>query len=556
MNRIMNELCLNREVMTNKRKPDESVDREEQSFEKKPRSWFNQRVDEGSVWSWLGYSQEKPAEEESMDHAMDLYNPTGQEPTENNEREIASEEKSIEPKQEPGKGKAASSWLSYAFGSTQASTVEETGQELSRAKNRVIPSFESQFTLIKTGNVFAKALNAIKSLFSGTPVDIVKHDMKGKKIVIIGVHGWFPVKWVRSLMGEPTGTSYKFCDQMKKATQSYFLTKHGVAIPDDAITTIPLLWEGKIQERVDRLIEQIKEKWIEQLQQADVILWATHSQGTPVSVILLRHLVDLGLIRPYEQPVCMLAMAGISHGPFPVFKGNPLVKYFEADAARELFDFMDSESEISKVYRDSMACILDHPIKMVLVGSMQDQMVPLYSAIMSGLSHPNLLRAVYIDGHAYSPNDFLIRLIGFCLQLLNLGLSDHGFLIYISEALAGNMYAIEGGHSTIYEELDVFTLSLQYLFEAYPLGLFYRPRSNPKAAIEKARIDRFQAKVKLNPFHLPWAMRGIWDDPKILRNIELRHELEQLQSLFDRWHPTSTKLKEIKFRLEPLKARL
>jgi hypothetical protein len=207
-----------------------------------------------------------------------------------------------------------------------------------------------------------------------------------------------------------------------------------------------------------------------------------------------------------------------------------------------------------------MAFNLQQQVKTVLIGSMQDQVVPLYSAIMSGLSHPNILRAIYIDGHMYSKNDFLIRLITFAIRLLNFGLSDHGFLIHISAVLAGNMYTLEGGHSTVYEELDVFMLPLQYLFETPPLGT-HHPIVVTKTADKvlhqvKARLDPFQAKLRLNPFHLPWAMRGIWDDHRILENETLRGELDILQELFDNWHPTSGKLKEIKFRLEPLKARL
>lgn len=233
---------------------------------------------------------------------------------------------------------------------------------------------------------------------------------------------------------------------------------------------------------------------------------------------------------------------------------------------------MDSNSEISIQYREAMAYILQNKVKTVLVGSMQDQVVPLYSAIMSGISHPNILRAVYIDGHIYTEDDFLIRLITFALRLLNVGLSDHGFLIHISEVLAGNIYAWEGGHSTVYEELDVFMLSLQYLFETRPIGQLemLKPASLISQKISdssdkakqkvldkvKARLDPFQAKLRLNPFHLPWAMRGIWDDPRILDDDILSSELDRLQDLFDKWNPTSARLKEIKFRLEPLKARL
>lgn len=235
------------------------------------------------------------------------------------------------------------------------------------------------------------------------------------------------------------------------------------------------------------------------------------------------------------------------------FKKN---QYFEADAARELFDFMDSNSPISTQYREAMAFNLQRQVKTVLVGSMQDQVVPLYSAIMSGLSHPNILRAIYIDGHIYSADDFLIRLISFALRLLNSGLSDHGFLIHISEVLAGNLYSWDGGHSTVYEELDVFMLPLQYLFETPPLGIHRLTIADKVLHEVKARLDPFQAKLRLNPFHLPWSMRGIWDDRRILENETLKNELDTLQELFDHWHPTSAKLKEIKFRLEPLKARL
>ncbi|KAI7890718.1 uncharacterized protein EV154DRAFT_245820 [Mucor mucedo] len=352
---------------------------------------------------------------------------------------------------------------------------------------------------------------------------------------------------------------------MTLAVKRYFHQRHDLEIPDQAIVSIPLQWEGKVLERVDKLYTDLISNWKQTIESADVVLWVTHSQGTPVSAILLKKLIEEGLIQVDRQPVCMLAMAGISHGPFPTLKGNLLVKYFEADAARELFEFMDSDSEISMQYRDAMSFILQHRVKTVLIGSMQDQVVPLYSAIMSGISHPNILRAIYIDGHVYTKDDFLIRLITFALKLLNAGLSDHGFLIHISEVLAGKIYAWEGGHSTIYEEPQVFILALQYMFETLPFGnhkiMTFQQEDKDKAkqrVLDKvqARLDPFQAKLRLNPFHLPWAMRGIWDDPRIHHDADLSRELKALQTLFDDWNPTSSRLKEIKFRLEPLKARL
>ncbi|KAI7871523.1 hypothetical protein BDF14DRAFT_1718920 [Spinellus fusiger] len=327
---------------------------------------------------------------------------------------------------------------------------------------------------------------------------------------------------------------------MATAVKHYFATEYNIALPESAITCIPLEGEGKIEDRVHRLYSNLVENsvWLDAVSSADVILWATHSQGTPVSVMLLQRLLERGHIHVHRQSVCLLAMAGIVR------------RYFEADAARELFEFMDTNSHISQKFRQAQAFILRCGIKMVLVGSMQDQVVPLYSAILSGTTHPNILRSVYIDGHIYSEDDFVIHLVTFALKLRNAGLSDHGLLIYVSEVLAGNLYALEGGHSTIYEELEVYTTALRYLFETQPFGKLLS-ETEPGSETE-AILDPLLAKVQLNPFYLPWAMRGICDDVRIKNDPRLCQELADLCSLLKRWNPTSAKMREIKFRLEPL----
>ncbi|ORZ22039.1 hypothetical protein BCR42DRAFT_319815 [Absidia repens] len=382
-----------------------------------------------------------------------------------------------------------------------------------------------------------------------------------KKFVIIGVHGWFPTKLVRSVVGEPTGTSSKFCEQTAKAVRQYFEQEHDLVLPMECMTLIPLQWEGKVQERVEKLYSFLVDNpaSLNALQSADVIFWTTHSQGTPVSAILLDRLIQENIIRHKHQALCLLAMAGIAHGPFASLKGSLIVKYFEADAARELFDFMDPSSDISQAFRQAMASILQQGIKTILVGSMQDQVVPLYSAIMVATDHPNILRAIYIDGHIYSPDDFLINLILFALRLRNAGLSDHGLLLHISDVLAGNLYSWEGGHSTIYEETSVYELAPQYLFDTHPLGgLLPMHQEHPNTArsttVVEAKSSLFKAKVRLNPYYLTWAMRGIFDDVRVTQVFG--DELDRLRALFDQWHPTSSKLREIKFRLEPIKARL
>jgi hypothetical protein len=208
---------------------------------------------------------------------------------------------------------------------------------------------------------------------------------------------------------------------------------------------------------------------------------------------------------------------------------------------------MDSESDISQKYRASLDSILQHGIKLTLVGSMQDQVVPFYSAILSAITHPNIVRSVYIDGPAFTPeNEFLIHLISFALGLRNAGLSDHGLLTHLSAVLAGSLYALEGGHSTIYEDLGVYSMAVQHLFETYPLG-----NAVPGGTIPVLLHRPFQSESIKNPYYLPWAMRGICEDKEILASAFWAAHLDKLKEKLHEWHPRTAKLRSVKLRLEP-----
>jgi hypothetical protein len=140
-----------------------------------------------------------------------------------------------------------------------------------------------------------------------------------------------------------------------------------------------------------------------------------------------------------------------------------------------LFEYQNPESVASIKFRD--ACVLSlalspsHPranpppsfslrlvlnsgIKITAIGSITDQVVPLYSALFSGVTHPAILRAVFIDGEAFRTSDFLANLVIFAARLRNAGLSDHDLVYHVSEALAGALTGV--GHSKIYEEEEVF----------------------------------------------------------------------------------------------------
>lgn len=83
-----------------------------------------------------------------------------------------------------------------------------------------------------------------------------------------------------------------------------------------------------------------------------------------------------------------------------------------------------------------------------MVASLNDQVVPLYSALFTAVSHPSLLRAIFIDAAAFRSSDFLANLVVFCQRLRNAGISDHGLPSHLSAALAGSLTGV--GHSLIY----------------------------------------------------------------------------------------------------------
>jgi hypothetical protein len=82
--------------------------------------------------------------------------------------------------------------------------------------------------------------------------------------------------------------------------------------------------------------------------------------------------------------------------------------------------FQTTTSEVSKSYVKALRNVFDHgvssrfrlnlllghvmtsdQIKMVYIASLNDQVVPLYSGLFTAVSHPLILRALYIDGDVY-----------------------------------------------------------------------------------------------------------------------------------------------------------
>ncbi|SCV03619.1 LAME_0H11870g1_1 [Lachancea meyersii CBS 8951] len=393
-----------------------------------------------------------------------------------------------------------------------------------------------------------KAATTLSSLKTG--------DEKPIKVLLIGIHGFFPTRMIRPLIGEPTGTSTKFITEAEKAVIRWFRDQNTPL----EISKIALEREGKVMDRVEFFLDVIK-KWVDEINKADFIYFVAHSQGCPVSIILLAKLIEQGIIQldqtdqgPQDQDtktlklakkkvVSILAMAGVNNGPFYGVDQTLFVRAYstiENDSLRELFQFQDFDSVLARKYIQSLKIIIASNVKVTFVGSINDQLVPLYSSTCLFARHPNIFRATFIDKDTKTPA-FISRIVGIANQLNNLGFDDHGIIKEISGSLAGTLTG--GGHSKIYNEGQVYDLGIKFALETSDAS------EDQAVKYETYQVDELGS----NPYHLPWCMRGLLFETGVHIG---REQISDLFREFEAWDPETKLLKDVKYRLSGLRSKL
>ncbi|EGW31742.1 uncharacterized protein SPAPADRAFT_155325 [Spathaspora passalidarum NRRL Y-27907] len=385
------------------------------------------------------------------------------------------------------------------------------------------------------------------------------HLKKIKNILIIGVHGFFPTKMIRPIIGAPKGTSLKFANESEKAIIRYCIENNLITETESSVSIqkIALEKDGKIFERVDFFTE-ILTKWKTELNNADFIFFASHSQGCVVSVILLARLISEGiLLDAIHKRIGILGMAGINNGPFYGTDQSLFMKAYstiEHDSLLELFEFTKFGSKQSLVYTKSIQTVINYNVKICFIGSINDQLVPLYSALASHIFHPNIYRACYIDYTTNTP-EFISKLVSICCELMNRGYFDCNVLKELSISLVGNLTG--GGHSKIYNDGKVYDLGVKFILDTDDIiipPIQEQPELMGLPEVNRVFVKQFNiSKIGTNPFILPWCLRSL------LFNIERNYqngieEIKLLDELFDLWKPDSKVLKELKFRLKGLKS--
>lgn len=180
---------------------------------------------------------------------------------------------------------------------------------------------------------------------------------------------------IRSVLGQPTGTSTKFASRAADAIQRWTKAR-GYACK---IEKVALEGQGKIAERVELLWKLLLD-WIENIRKADFVMIACHSQGVPVAVMLVAKLIAFGCVNHSRISVC--ALAGVNLGPFADYKSRWI-----GGSAGELFDFAIPESQVTKDYEVALNTALTNGAKIVYIGSIDDQLVSLEVSYQTENNH-------------------------------------------------------------------------------------------------------------------------------------------------------------------------
>ncbi|KAM0698427.1 hypothetical protein Q7P36_001894 [Cladosporium allicinum] len=453
--------------------------------------------------------------------------------------------------------------------------------------NLILPEFVTTYPTVRHPSYLEKASQYVAETLriidpKPSPRHIFKTTVKPriKKAIALGVHGHYPPSMLRSLLGQPTGTSIRFANYGAAEIKAW-CEANQPEIKDTEIEKVALEGEGHVSDRVDTLWKLML-NWLSHLRQADFILVCCHSQGVPVAISLMAKLIQLGCLSPNAR-IGVCAMAGINLGPFLEYRSR-----FFGGSALELFDFCDNKSKVSRAYAESLDICLRHGVRITYVGGLDDQLVSLESSLHVPLSHPYVNRAVFVDGRLHAPN-FLTHLVIFALKLRNRGLSDHGLIRELSAPLAGSLVGGEG-HSRVYDDPAVYRLAIDFALESTAAVPSSHPATSeatgrPRAFDRRSSTTSYPTSTaaansmrrgtmsesqtlpgigaiiapyepppnasNANPFYLPWAVRGMLEEELVKR--EMMDEVRQLVVEFDEWKPTSKVLKDVKWRLEAVK---
>ncbi|KAG0687722.1 hypothetical protein C6P40_001955 [Pichia californica] len=411
------------------------------------------------------------------------------------------------------------------------------------AESIVLPDIKSNyrdFTLRTKCRIALSKVPVLQSIFSpqshlyyeNNSNNLQTNKKFEKKAIVICFHGFLPQKISKNIIGENTSTS----EQMKEYAVKELERWSDIQNIDVKIDTICIEGYGKLFERVNECLS-ILESWIEIISKCDYILTISNSHNVALTIHVMAKLITSGYFDNAEK-LGFIGFSGLLMGPIPEVESKISTRGSvgkDNDIISELFDFQDPESLQSKELVRNMKILIKKNFKVTLIGSLNDCFTPLYSSLALHLIHPNIYRAIYIDGSQHQP-DFITSLFNLILTVKNLNYSDHGLLLELSSFFTGSIG--EGQHSGLLKNKYGYRIGINNMLNTS--DLFYQK----KLREEITNIREYTT----NSYHIPWCLRGFLEElEKLQKHFDIKQMIYQLYEEFRSWEPETQKMKDLKY---------
>lgn len=375
-----------------------------------------------------------------------------------------------------------------------------------------------------------------KHLYKSTKGSISsKKKRLAKKSVVISLHSFLPSKFVKSIIGQSTGSSSKFSKSALEALESWLDERYSEF---GDIQLISLEGFGTIGSRVEKSLKLLQ-NWTQDIKSADFVFFVANSIASPALLLLAQKMIESESFDLSEKKVGLLSIAGTNLGPYVGLDTKVVIRAYtqsENEIINELFELQKPASTLSVSVKEALLCLCANNVKVTLSGSASDQFVPLSSALAQHIRHPNIYRCVYVDEGSDVPL-FVVKLISIVLTMENVGYGDHNLLWLLLEITHGAIQ-LNASHGKIYGDASIFETGLRFALETTSVRHKREAKESP-ASFATGDIEK-------NMFHLPWCVRGLLNDLMHIKHIQNLTLLETLRKQYLSWEPTSKHWRSVK----------
>ena len=166
-------------------------------------------------------------------------------------------------------------------------------------------------------------------------------------------------------------------------------------------------------------------------------------------------MIKYNIIIPAEQAITILSMAGIHHGPYMDIPGDLY------SATSELFQFAQIHTALAQEYLSIVEELLyDNHIIFIAIASFNDEVVPLYSAILQHFdAAPGLYRGIWYKALT---DAFFKQLFS---SIMTKASGNHDLLLHISGLFRGSIFNRKLFHSEIHHDITPYENALNVSYQ-------------------------------------------------------------------------------------------